>query len=345
MAKEEKKKKGCFSRILRFLITAVMIVVGFVFVSEFLFGDEEGSEDGFGDNYDGVELISQQEIDSGNEDISFSDLMDMFFGYYGYYPDEDDSNEYGYSHGGYYNDDDYESYDFAYDPQAYDDYYSNFDNSHSSNYYDDYYKDYYTSDGDSKTSQNNSSQSSGNYQSTPEETKTSSGSTATSVASSQVSNFVECAKRYLGTPYVWGGTSKSGIDCSGLVYLAAQDAGLGKLPRTAKTLQQMATRISDSDRKAGDLVFFSSGNSISHVAIYLDKNQIIHAVSDGSKTGVIISSLSENYWKQHYYSSGRIISDSVVRKRAVQRARVVARSRARARARSAGTDSGTDSAN
>lgn len=156
-------------------------------------------------------------------------------------------------------------------------------------------------------------------------TSNNSGVTAQTVSKGSISKFVECAKSYLGTPYVWGGTSRSGVDCSGLVYLAAQEAGLGTLPRTAKTLYGITSKISKSDLSAGDLVFFSSGSSISHVAIYVGDNQILHAVSEGSNTGVITSKLSQDYWKNHYYSSGRIMSNNVAEKRAQTRAR--ARSR------------------
>lgn len=67
-------------------------------------------------------------------------------------------------------------------------------------------------------------------------------------------------------------------------------------------------RIVNKDkRQPSDLVFFSVGSSITHVAIYLGNDQIIHAASDGPKTGVIISKLSENYWKTHYSASGKFI--------------------------------------
>lgn len=119
--------------------------------------------------------------------------------------------------------------------------------------------------------------------------------------------FISCAKTYLGTPYVYGGTSRNGIDCSGFVYLSAIDAKLGTLPRTAKTIYTVTTAVNKDKRQPGDLVFFSVGSSITHVAIYLGNDQIIHAASDGPKTGVIISKLSENYWKTHYFASGKFI--------------------------------------
>ena len=124
----------------------------------------------------------------------------------------------------------------------------------------------------------------------------------------QREELILAAKNYLGTPYRYGGASKAGIDCSGLVYMAALDSGLAALPRTARGMYNKVERISDFERQAGDLVFFSAYGLISHVGIYLGNGKFIHSASDGPSTGVIISNLSENYWKRHYFSSGRFIS-------------------------------------
>lgn len=128
-------------------------------------------------------------------------------------------------------------------------------------------------------------------------------------ASDKRTKFIAAAKTYKGIPYVYGGITRSGLDCSGFVYNAARDVGIS-LPRTAAEMYSYATRISDSERQPGDLIFFKDGSSISHVAIYLGNEQVIHCVSDGPHTGVIESKLSENYWKTHYYCAGRIISSS-----------------------------------
>lgn len=120
--------------------------------------------------------------------------------------------------------------------------------------------------------------------------------------------FIECAKAYMGVPYRDGGTSRSGMDCSGFVYVAARDAGIS-LPRTAAEMYRVSTRISDSERKVGDLVFFAVGSSVSHVGIYIGNNQMLNSASDGPRTGVVISKLSEPYWQSHYYCAGRIIND------------------------------------
>lgn len=137
-----------------------------------------------------------------------------------------------------------------------------------------------------------------------------SAASAFSDAAEKRERFINAAKSYLGTPYRYGGISKAGIDCSGLVYKAALDSGTAQLPRTAATIYRKAEQISDSQRERGDLVFFSANGRISHVGIYLGENQFIHSASDGPKTGVIISRLSENYWKNHYYSAGRFLEST-----------------------------------
>ena len=321
MAREKKgkKKRGCLGRIIRWAIILTVVVVGAA-----IFLDEDFFD--FGDDYD---YISAQEIAAGNEDLEYGSLLDLFFNYYGYLPDENDD----YNYDSFYDNYDYDNYNSSYDYDDYNDYYSNFDkNNNYYDYYNDYYNDNYDNydygcDYDDYDDYNyNKPSNSGSKPTAPASTDNYSGYTAQTVASNSLSKFVECAKKYLGTPYVWGGTSKNGIDCSGLVYLAAQDAGLGTLPRTAKTLYAITSKIDKKDLEAGDLVFFQANNSISHVAIFIGNNQILHAVSEGSNTGVITSKLSQDYWKKHYYASGRIMSDSVASKRATTRAQTRSRS-------------------
>ena len=130
---------------------------------------------------------------------------------------------------------------------------------------------------------------------------------AETAALNKRNKFIENAKQFLGVPYVYGGTSKNGIDCSGLIFLAGKGIGL-TLPRTASQICEYSRIIEDSEKQAGDLLFFAdNGVKVSHVAIYIGDNKMIHAASSGSKTGVIISELSESYWKRTYYCAGRII--------------------------------------
>lgn len=95
------------------------------------------------------------------------------------------------------------------------------------------------------------------------------------------------AKEFLGNPYVWGGTSLTkGADCSGYVLSVFKKYGV-RLPRTSREQANAGTKISLSEAKPGDLVFYGNGKTINHVAIYIGGGQVIHASSP--KTGIRIS--------------------------------------------------------
>ncbi len=119
--------------------------------------------------------------------------------------------------------------------------------------------------------------------------------------------FTQAARRYIGVPYARGGTNADGMDCSGLVYRSAIDAFNAELPRTVQSLSARCERIADIAREPGDLVFFNTTGRISHVGIWLGGGTFIHAASDGPRTGVIVSSISEDYWKRNYRYAGRIL--------------------------------------
>lgn len=90
---------------------------------------------------------------------------------------------------------------------------------------------------------------------------------------------VATAKKYLGVPYVWGGESPSGMDCSGLVQLTFKQLGID-LPRTAAEQQDVGTAVpSLAQAQPGDLVFF--GDPAYHVAIYAGNNQIVESPEPG----------------------------------------------------------------
>lgn len=102
------------------------------------------------------------------------------------------------------------------------------------------------------------------------------------------------AKKYIGTPYLWGGSTPSGFDCSGFAQYVYAKVGVS-IPRTTST--QWAGMKSITTPNPGDLVFFNtSGTGVSHVGIYLGNNQMIHA---GSK-GITIVDISTTYWKPIY---------------------------------------------
>ncbi|BBG01539.1 MULTISPECIES: C40 family peptidase [Pseudonocardia] len=92
----------------------------------------------------------------------------------------------------------------------------------------------------------------------------------------------DAAQQLLGVPYVWGGTTASGVDCSGLVNVALKAAGIDP-PRTARALQTWVTPIRQSDAQPGDLFFWSpNGGTATHTGIYLGGNKIIEASQPGT---------------------------------------------------------------
>ncbi len=124
----------------------------------------------------------------------------------------------------------------------------------------------------------------------------------------------KAAFAYLGTPYVYGGRDSAGMDCSGLVCAVFNEAADLSLPRTVSALFSSGAE-SGSPPRVGDLVFFdtdaegdSPAPSIpSHVGIFIGASKFVHAASEGSATGVIVSSLNENYYAARYLGSRGVL--------------------------------------
>lgn len=128
----------------------------------------------------------------------------------------------------------------------------------------------------------------------------------TPAASVSGSSVVSIAQQYLGVPYVYGGASASGFDCSGFTMYVFAQAGI-KLPHGATSQLSYGTSVSRSDLQPGDLVFFQDYGAVaSHVGIYVGSNEFIHASSSYYNGHcVVISSLSESYYDSHYYTARR----------------------------------------
>ena len=124
------------------------------------------------------------------------------------------------------------------------------------------------------------------------------------------------AKSYIGCPYRTGATGPDSFDCSGLVYTVFREAAGIQLPRSAKAIYSAVKIVSSSQLETGDLVFFKTtgDGTISHVGIYIVRNQFIHAASDGSNTGVIASSLTEKYYKNTFAAVGKVITTPAAEK-------------------------------
>ena len=109
---------------------------------------------------------------------------------------------------------------------------------------------------------------------------------------------------WLGVPYKFGGSSRTGIDCSGLVcniYIAVYGK---KVPRTAGELFEQSTKIKEDKLQEGDLVFFNyDGKKASHVGIFLKETYFVHA---STKKGVMIGDLNDPYNKKYFLKGGRI---------------------------------------
>ena len=108
----------------------------------------------------------------------------------------------------------------------------------------------------------------------------------------------------LGTRYVYGGTSRKGFDCSGLVQYAFLGFDGRQLPRTVRLMFNMGRSVSMEHLRTGDLVFFNTGGrKPSHVGIYLNNRQFLHA-SIGF--GVEIASMDDAYYLKRYAGARRL---------------------------------------
>lgn len=125
---------------------------------------------------------------------------------------------------------------------------------------------------------------------------------------STIFNLIAEAKTYIGTPYVYGGTTRSGIDCSAFMQSVFAENEIS-LPRVSRNQALVGEKIPYEDIEMGDMIFFSNSpkSRISHVGMVVEvtKDDIlfIHA---GSSTGVTISPLSMNYWTKRFRYAKRV---------------------------------------
>lgn len=126
--------------------------------------------------------------------------------------------------------------------------------------------------------------------------------TSSTAAGQQI---VNTAKKYLGVPYVWGGASPSGFDCSGLVYYVLRSLGYSTY-RTPADQYKQGIYVAKSDLQPGDIVYFHGTykSGISHVGIYVGDGKFIHS----PHTGAVVSyaDLNSTYYTNHYYGARRM---------------------------------------
>ncbi|NNF03031.1 MAG: hypothetical protein HKN17_01085 [Rhodothermales bacterium] len=112
---------------------------------------------------------------------------------------------------------------------------------------------------------------------------------------------------WLGVPHVYGGMSRSGVDCSGFVLRIYSDLLNIDLPRTTDQQKREGRSVMRTSLRAGDLVFFKPDPKTRHVGIMLNSTEFVHA--SGSR-GVMISGIDESYWQHRYWLARRILPGS-----------------------------------
>jgi len=128
---------------------------------------------------------------------------------------------------------------------------------------------------------------------------------------SKSSQIVNYSKQFLGTRYKWGGTTKRGMDCSGLVFESFKAHDI-YLPRMTRDMSHKGRRIKLRETLKGDLLFFKTKKhkrgAINHVGLVVEiKNNAIYFIHSTTSKGVIITSLNENYWKNAFIEVRRVL--------------------------------------
>ena len=135
-------------------------------------------------------------------------------------------------------------------------------------------------------------------------------STSVSSSAKKASKIVDYAKTFEGTRYKFGGTSKKGMDCSGLVYVSFKEENI-PLPRVSRDMAKKGKAIKLKETEEGDLLFFQTNKNrrvINHVGLVVEnKKGEIFFIHSTSSRGVIVSSLDERYWKDAFVEVRRII--------------------------------------
>jgi cell wall-associated NlpC family hydrolase len=135
-------------------------------------------------------------------------------------------------------------------------------------------------------------------------------SNKTKITKPKAEYIIDYAKQFKGVRYKWGGTTKSGMDCSGLVYESFKTQDI-VLPRISRDMAKKGKKITLKKVLRGDLLFFKTGNrrnSINHVGLIVAiRNNDIEFIHATSGKGVIVSHLNESYWSKAFHEARRIL--------------------------------------
>lgn len=107
-----------------------------------------------------------------------------------------------------------------------------------------------------------------------------------------------------GTRHKLGGTSHAGVDCSSFIQkLYEKHFGI-ELPRSSREQMQLGTTVDKSNLRTGDLLFFRTGPTLKHVAVYIGNNRFLHV---STRRGVMLSDLDESYWRKRFLKAQRLM--------------------------------------
>lgn len=131
----------------------------------------------------------------------------------------------------------------------------------------------------------------------------------TAPESNLTNDIIKTALSFEGTRYKYGGTGRSGMDCSGLVYTSYGNHGI-PISRSSYEIAKQGEDIKLKEVQRGDLLFFATGrknNRINHVGLVVDVNNEVLFIHSTTSRGVLVSSLNEGYWKYAFIKAKRIL--------------------------------------
>jgi len=134
---------------------------------------------------------------------------------------------------------------------------------------------------------------------------------AAHIEAETLNSILKEAAALVGNPYEVGGATAGGFDCSGLITYLYKPL-LPSLPRLSRDMSGVGVEVGPGLWEPGDLLFYATGRNpelINHVALWYGNDTLIHSVSDGPETGVIMTRASSKYWRDRYISARRVLPE------------------------------------